>query len=479
MSVPERPALSAHVFARRHVVDGKDLVVLHDTENLVSHRLGQRAWTVAAAMDGTRDVVGIVERCRQEGVVATEDEVRAFVAELWSTGLVGEGDAPRKADPDAPAEAEPAPARDLPLVHLPGFALHCDGSGSCCRFYPTIACSQLDAARARARLPLVRAAGEHLERGFTPMRGNDARMLAVTLVDGRCAYLDGEDRCGVHAAGSAEEKPLGCRVYPARFVDDGESVRVSPWVECACVLASAEAGGPAGDPLVPTTSRRRTDLDPAIYVERLPGVISVGRDSSADPRAVSAWSLAVVDTPVVDGCASLLALAAVLDGQGGLDVEAAKHALAEPPAPPLDELRQFLEALAPRAQRLADEPWRSPNDLARKTATAIAAACALAGQALDELAAPAPRYRSDEAFYVRATLFGHHLVHPRRTMATVARDRALRVLLARSFAVVVALTEQKDAAFARPLALIEATMRAYGLSAYVRDVGRPSQSLEK
>ena len=91
MSVPERPALSAHVFARRHVVDGKDLVVLHDTENLVSHRLGQRAWTVAAAMDGTRDVVGIVERCRQEGVVATEDEVRAFVAELWSTGLVGEG----------------------------------------------------------------------------------------------------------------------------------------------------------------------------------------------------------------------------------------------------------------------------------------------------------------------------------------------------------------------------------------------------
>jgi hypothetical protein len=134
--------------------------------------------------------------------------------------------------------------------------------------------------------------------------------------------------------------------------------------------------------------------------------------------------------------------------------------------------------MLPRARRFADVGWRSERDLARTTAAAIAAATELALASLSDLVAPSPRFAADEAFYVRALVFGHQLCHPRRTMAVVATDRAARVVLARSLAVVAALTEQRDAAFSRPLALVEATMRAYGLSAYVPDAEAALASAE-
>jgi lysine-N-methylase len=302
--------------------------------------------------------------------------------------------------------------------------------------------------------------------GFTPLRGSDPRMLAVALVDGRCAYLSDDDRCRIHASAGEAEKPLGCRTYPARFVDDGVSVRISPWIECACVLASAQAR--EGSPLVDASLRVRRDLDSAIYVEPLPPVVHVGRADDASPGDVARWSLALREVRVADGCASLLALARALDANG-LDVEASRRALASPEPPDEHRLRIFLEAVLPRARRFADVGWRSERDLARTTAAAIAAATELALASLSDFVAPSPRFAADEAFYVRALVFGHQLCHPRRTMAVVATDRAARVVLARSLAVVAALTEQRDAAFSRPLALVEATMRAYGLSAYVPD----------
>ena len=55
-------------------------------------------------------------------------------------------------------------------------------------------------------------------------------------------------------------------------------------------------------------------------------------------------------------------------------------------------------------------------------------------------------------------------------MSLLARDRALRALLGRALGVVATLAELDDPAFERPLSLVEAAMRAYGLSAYLRDL---------
>ena len=74
-----------------------------------------------------------------------------------------------------------------------------------------------------------------------------------------------------------------------------------------------------------------------------------------------------------------------------------------------------------------------------------------------------------ESFYVRALLFGHQLIHPKgkHTMASLARDRATRVLLGRALAVTANLAELEDPAFRHPLALVEACSRAYGLVGYL------------
>jgi len=479
MAAPDRPLLLPHVFARRHVVSGSPLVVLHDTDRLENHRVSERAWIVAGAMDGTRDAVGIQRECEKQGAATTIEEVRAFIAELAGAGLVGEAHSARDdaAVSDQTHDADP-PTRSArveaprPLEHLPGFVLQCDGGGSCCRFYPTVAFSPLDAARARAHLPLVQNAGMHPELGFTAMRGTDARMLAVALVDGRCAYLTKDDRCSIHERAGGDAKPLGCRTYPARFVDDGQSVRVSPWLECACVLASATAK--EGSALVDPSVRSTSDLDPAIFVERLADSIHVAPGRCASPAEISAWATTVCGSRISNACASLLGLAAVLEARG-LDETDCRRALEDPPPPDEARLRHFLETLAPRAQRLAEESWRSDDDLARRSAIALSAAVTLALASLPELMGPTARFAEEEAFYVRALIFGHQLCHVRRPMSLVATDRAVRVVLARAIAVVAALTDLDDPAFAHPLGLVESSMRAYGLVAYLADVGVDAQ----
>ncbi len=54
---------------------------------------------------------------------------------------------------------------------MPGFALDCDGAGTCCRFYPSIAFSTLDAARARAAEPRILDGGADPDRIFLPLYG--------------------------------------------------------------------------------------------------------------------------------------------------------------------------------------------------------------------------------------------------------------------------------------------------------------------
>ena len=168
-SLPARPRLASHVLPRRHVVDGDERVVLHDlgTGRLV--QIGPREWGLLAAADGTRDLDGIVLAAAREGAHARAAALEGFLAQLHQAGMLEDGveEAP---SPAVMAEGE-AESRDdpaaRPLVPLPGFGLHCDGSGSCCRFYGTVIFGPVEAARARALLPMVREGGARHERRST------------------------------------------------------------------------------------------------------------------------------------------------------------------------------------------------------------------------------------------------------------------------------------------------------------------------
>ena len=470
-TLPLRPLLLPHVLARRHVASDVRLVVLHDIERLTHHRVSERTWAVLSAMDGTRDVEGLVAHAALQGFAATVDEVADLVRDLTENGLIGEreGAAARDLLPSAPA-GESDPARSV--RQLPGFRLSCNGAGSCCRFYPSIAFSPLDAARARACQPAVLDGGMDEPRVFLPMAGHARSMLAVTLVDGRCAFLQGDLGCGIHRASGPDQKPLGCRTYPARFVDDGEAIRVTPWLECACVFSSGAGTARGGEPLVGELVRTRAELDPAFFIEALPAEVLVGSSRQASRGEVARWSDAVFDAPTLgDGVASFVALSAALE-RYGLDAAAARDALGAPPRPDRSSFDAALAAFQPRIDRLASETWRAESDLVRTTATALSSASTLAASLVDELLEGPGAQATAERFYMRGVLFGHQLVQLKglRPMSLLAFDRAFRMLLGRSLAVVASLAELSDPAFAWPLGLVDASMRGYGLSVYTRDL---------
>ena len=136
-------------------------------------KVGSRAWALLAAMDGSRDALGLVSALSQRGVSVSLADVEAFIEETSAVGIVefeDRGSAP---------VPHPAPPVDVgvalrPIERMPGFSLACDGSGSCCRLYPTITFSPLDAARARAALPLVRDGGDTERERLHPRAGRRA-----------------------------------------------------------------------------------------------------------------------------------------------------------------------------------------------------------------------------------------------------------------------------------------------------------------
>jgi lysine-N-methylase len=460
---------------RRYRSDAGPIVLLYDTEQERTAQVTERAWTALRAMDGTRDAGGIVIQAAREGARVTEDEIAALVGELAGAGFVVEGSAEDEAARGAGSSRHTEPsdptAAQRPLEPLPGYALACDGRGSCCRFYPSVVFSPLEAARALVRLPLVDHGLSDEKRTFCPLAGNDARLVAVALVDSRCAYLEADLACGIHRRGGADEKPLGCRTYPARFVDDGASVRVSPWPECACVFRSAAAAPGGGAGLVPPGAASRKDLHHALNVERLPESVLIAPGVSAPHAELADFSRVVATARASDGIAALFGLARSLE-DFGLDAERAHGAMESAPPPSAAEIAPWLEALAPRAGRFAAETWRGPRDLVRQTAEGIASALEIARRMPDALLEPSARFAAAEAFYVRVLVFGHQLAHPTglRPMSILARDRGVRALIARGLAVAAEIGELTDPAFEEPLALVDAAMRAYGLAGYVRDL---------
>lgn len=492
-SFPKRPRLADHVLARRHVARGREMVVLHDTKTGRLVQLGPREWGLLASADGTRDLEGVVMAASRVFAYARPAALRAFLEQLHAAGLLEDG------LPNEPPEADDrasAPCADRPLDPLEGFSLTCDGRGSCCRIYASVLFAPLEAARARAALPGVFDGGARHRNVFTPERGSGPTAgSAVALVDGRCAYLEGDGRCSIHRAAGGDAKPLGCRLFPVGFTDDGEAVRVSVAVECACVFESVDREG--GSSLAPLGARSRGDLNASVFVAELPAMVVVTSGAPAAPRSsLVAWSRAVLQASgaMVGGAVRAFWALASAASVFGCDELAARRALTEAgPAIEVSSILPWIEALHRRASRRAreDSAWRGDADLARLATRWIEVASGALldrGACEDALrAAGDPSGASDldrararrENFYLRAIVHGHHLVADDEPLVGSLRDRAVRVLVARSMEHVGAdsVGLAADPAARYPLALVEATLRGHGLQMYRGDIEEASEAV--
>ncbi len=481
-----RPRLSPRALPRLHFVEGRCRVLLHDVESGDVVEIGPREWVLLAGADGTRDLDGVVMAASREGVLTDVSALKELLLGLSPLGMVEEGPLPRKGK-DAAAKGEDGATLSVgakkiakekrPIERLSNYSFHCDGHGSCCQIYATVVFSPLEVARARALLPNVLDAGEREAHAFMPVRGTgniggNGEGKAVAIVDGRCAYLDGS-LCSLHRAGDARSKPLGCNLFPLALVDDGERVRASVSVECACVLSSV--GKPGGSPIVAESALVRGDLDPAIVVDELPQVVDLSASQKGSLAEYLRWCDGVLAALPPDGDSGRLswALANSLDA-AGFDVEHAVRVLAEPPEVDLRVAERYLQALSNKAARRAksQQAWRSERDLCRRGVSIIAASASLLldSEVLSAVVCGAGRVKADEEFYLYVTLFGHQLVgYP---MAKALRDRAIVMWIGRMFPLAAdALYDgAKEPAFGHPLALVEALFRGHGLRRYVEEI---------
>lgn len=454
--LPERPRLSERVLARMHVADGHAKVVLHALDSGAVLEIDPASWRALALADGTRDLDALALALSREGLYRGEADLLQLLTELSDAGVLEDG-LPIAAPPSPVARPE-TPA-ERPLEVLEGYTLVCDGSGSCCRFYGSVAFAPHDALRARLvaremKLPFVES------ELFTPARGaqldeDDVRIVAQ--IDGSCAFLESDGRCGIHRREGAEAKPFPCRFYPATLVDDGSAVRVSLGPECACIFASV--GRDDGTPLVPPEARTLGDLPPEVAVLHVPDPVPLSASRTAPREALSRWSAALtraLESIDVDAVALAWHLAEVVEREG-LALDALERALVAPPA--IDGIEPWLRALERRASPSADTQasWRGATDLSRGVARWIATALEHADGGLPATDAPSER------FYLRALAHGHRLAVEGRPLAHGLRDRATRLLTARAMAKVDA---PPHASARYPLALLEAAMRNLGLSGY-------------
>ena len=468
VALPSRPRLAEHAMVRRHFIDGEEVIVVHDARSGDLVRMPPRAWALIEAADGTRDIGGLLLAASQRGELRRASEVTAVLTDLQAAGLLTDGIDPFSfAAAEAAAEAVDARAA---LDVLP-FTLVCDGSGACCATYSTVRFSEEEAARARSLLP-------HVEEGrgkvFLPLAGSGAQpSCAVTMIDGRCTYLAGDGACELHRRHGAAAKPSGCAIYPATFAFDGEAVRVSLGVECACIAKSL--GKKDGTPLVAEAAAERGDLPAGAQVVVLPEAIEL-REGVTAPRAevvrcsravLRAWGGARGDAEShADAVAVLWALASKVEA-GDLSEEGVRAAMAEARAggPALEMLRPWIAALAERtaSKRESAERWRSSHDRVRGLSALLAdGAAALAGeQRLTRALGGEGTAQELEAFYVTAGLHGHGWIGE-VPLGAALRDRAVRLLLGR----VVSEAESDPTALTR----VEAMMRAQGLKEYARAV---------
>jgi lysine-N-methylase len=451
-----RPRLSERVSARRHVVDGNEIVVLHVDGESTLLRVEAREWAVLEAADGTRDVEGIALAARRLGGHASALRVAQFLAGLESRGLLEEGP-PGHHPTGVTLRARNVPD-DRPLEILPDYAFECDGLGGCCRFYATILFGPGDIARAHAHVPDHSVGIVPTERLFTPSRGSAPTPIMVpTHRDGACGFLGGDGLCEIHRAGGLAAKPFGCSAFPLRLCDDGTAVRVSVATECRCVLRSAIV--PGRDPLLSVGSTHVRDLPLLSGIDALPEQVPLAGDRTLSRESVRGlFDTMLAQLPVSDPAVWLWGAAAALESGA-------------PRKPTVADVDPWLRALAEAARRRAarDGDWRSTNDATLRGLRWIATTslAVLHDDLLEALLVSPPVDARVETLWVRANLWGYHDVAD-LGVVSMLRDRAVRLWLARAMPEL-APSDVADPMFEQPLAVIDVIMRGHGLSHYASD----------
>lgn len=422
--IPARPRLGSHVRARRHVVGGHARIVLYVGEHAL--HLGEREWSVLRQADGTRDLEGIRLAAEAVGARVSQAHLEAFVGELARLGALDVADT-------SPAEATSF-ARDLPVVSLPGYRFTCDGRGGCCRQYDTIVFTPLDQARARAALP-------DLEPVFLPESGHASPLSAVTRQEGACFYLDTCGRCRIHAAAGPSAKPVGCGLFPRRYVDVGDAIRAVPRLECACAFEPGDA------PV--TDATRGADLAREAYVAYVPDAARIGPELVPRAELVAFFDRASELASVAPDLAAFSwGLADEVEKRGS-------RALPSERAPGVNTVQARLAAVSASADRLwaRHAAWRLESDFVRLEVSWLRAA--LARLHAGEL--PDPREPEDEALYVRAAFFA--TLGSDAPVEAELRAMALTMWIARAFG-----DEPRSRSDgAHPIAIVEALARGHGL----------------
>lgn len=468
--LPLHPRIANHVQARRHLVDGKELVVLTDGRSPTTRVISPEQWDMLACADGTRTFDGILLAAAGNRVYTRASAFHDLLSEMHDAGLLDEGlESLAMLRPTSTA----ATPESRPVAVLPGFSFTCEGLGHCCAVYPTISFTELETARARSLRPEVLQGGSRAWQVFTPFGGvRDNKTLAVTFVEGSCAYLDPRGACSLHALAGPGAKPSGCRRFPLTAFDDGEQVRVSVRLECACVMASSRRSD--GAPLVPADTSVYADL--GFEADVVPDPVHVTYGLVAPRSEIVAWSK-VASSAIersTDAASVAWTLASTLEREGVSTDAVRRHLLdrvPEPPAPTV--VVPWLAALVLRIHGAleSEQHWRSAADRCRKGLRVVlgAARRLMDPEALEAALAPSAAH-PDEQFYLRAAVFGHHLTVG--TLAVSLRDRAVRVVIARAL-VPLLLKDGATADAAHPLALVDQMIRGAGLGSY------PSQVVEQ
>ena len=94
-----------------------------------------------------------------------------------------------------------------PVFYEKGLRFECTGCGACCKTHGDYAYVYLNdkdqtAAASLLKLKLVDFLNAHCR---TDANGN----VHLTMVEGNCNFLDGEDRCRIYAV-----RPMQCRTWP-------------------------------------------------------------------------------------------------------------------------------------------------------------------------------------------------------------------------------------------------------------------------
>lgn len=432
-------------------------------------QVGPREWTVLAAADGTRDLEGIRIAARRDGEPVPLAAITELLSALDDVGFLDDAAAARPVQAGARVVIEDRTPRDRPLERLAGAAVRCDRSGACCRIYATVLMTRPELERARTLLPDHRVGPVEHARFFLPVAGSEpSELVTPTMNDGACGYLRSDGACAIHAVGGLHAKPAGCRIFPTTFVDDGVSVRVSVKTECACVIDGATH--PGGDPICDPAWQSAGDLPVHVAVDRLPDTLPITR-AHAIPRAgarelVDRWWSAPAPEDVAAGA---WAMANALEADPGGDPIPAWRAAALPSAA---AVRPWIAALHARASRRAaeDASWRSPRDHVRETTEWIAATALLIGApgVLEELFAAPVEDPAAEAFYLRAAAFGYAVFD--RPLVHALRDHAVRIWLSRAMSSTLPPDRLDAPEVRRPLARVDAVLRAYGIRRYVDDL---------